>query len=271
MTTSEFDVQFDVLFNNITSNQAPGLNAYEKSVFLTKAEMQFVHEYFNPLLDGAGGGFDGSPKRQIDFSSITITESLSDLGSPSNYNRIHPNSFIFKISQGGAGLHFNQTAILNEFVTVVKVIDGVNHYETLTVKPLSFTEYQRVMLKPYKYPPKGMAWRVLNNGEYAEVISPALIGGTVTYNIRYVKKPGPIILEPRLDELMVSIDGIGYGDGVTYTWSSVNPTGTSTIRECELPEEIHQEILERAVTLAKMAWQGTTMTQTALAVEASKK
>lgn len=252
MTTTEFDTEFDVLYNNITSNQAPGLNAYEKSVFLTKAEMQFLYEYFNPLLDSAGGGFDGSPKRQIDFSSIIITESLSDLGSPSNYHRIHPNSFIFKISQGGDGLHFNQIAILNEFVTVVKVINNVNRYDNLTVKPLSFTEYQRVMLKPYKYPPKGMAWRILNNGEYAEVISPALIGGTVTYNIRYVRRPGPIILED-LSNLDVSIEN------------------TTAITQCELPEEIHHEILERAVTLAKMAWQGSTMTQTGMAIEALKR
>ena len=37
MTVEEMDNMFDVLYNNITSNQAPGLNAYEKSVFLTKA------------------------------------------------------------------------------------------------------------------------------------------------------------------------------------------------------------------------------------------
>ena len=38
MTLAEFSDQFDVLYNNITSNQAPGLNEYEKSVVLTKAE-----------------------------------------------------------------------------------------------------------------------------------------------------------------------------------------------------------------------------------------
>ena len=37
MKSEEFNNQFDVLYNNITSNQAPGLNEYEKSVFLTKA------------------------------------------------------------------------------------------------------------------------------------------------------------------------------------------------------------------------------------------
>lgn len=37
MTLQEFSDEFDVLYNNIMSNQAPGLDEYEKSVFLTKA------------------------------------------------------------------------------------------------------------------------------------------------------------------------------------------------------------------------------------------
>jgi hypothetical protein len=63
MTLQEFSDQFDVLYNSITSNQAPGLNEYEKSVFLTKGEKQLVREYFNKRVDGVGGGFDGSEKR----------------------------------------------------------------------------------------------------------------------------------------------------------------------------------------------------------------
>ena len=46
MTSEEFSNQFDVLYNNITSNQAPGLNEYEKSVFLTKAQSEIVKNYF---------------------------------------------------------------------------------------------------------------------------------------------------------------------------------------------------------------------------------
>lgn len=48
MTLQEFDNEFDVLYNNITSNQAPGLDAYEKSVFLTKAQDEILKAYFNP-------------------------------------------------------------------------------------------------------------------------------------------------------------------------------------------------------------------------------
>ena len=63
MNIPEFSTEFDVLFNNITSNQAPGLNEYEKSVFLTKAQSQLINEYFNNRTDGVGGGFDGSQRR----------------------------------------------------------------------------------------------------------------------------------------------------------------------------------------------------------------
>ena len=44
----EFSNEFDVLYNNIMSNAAPGLNEYEKSVFLTKGQEEIVKNYFNP-------------------------------------------------------------------------------------------------------------------------------------------------------------------------------------------------------------------------------
>ena len=37
MTNKEMSDLFDALYNNITSNQAPGINEFDKSVFLTKA------------------------------------------------------------------------------------------------------------------------------------------------------------------------------------------------------------------------------------------
>jgi hypothetical protein len=42
MTTKEFKREFDILYNNIMSDQAPSIDAYEKSVFLTKAQEEIV-------------------------------------------------------------------------------------------------------------------------------------------------------------------------------------------------------------------------------------
>jgi hypothetical protein len=52
MDSTEFSNQFDLLYNNITSNQAPGLSEYEKSVFLTKAQDEIVKNYFSPQSKG---------------------------------------------------------------------------------------------------------------------------------------------------------------------------------------------------------------------------
>ena len=70
MTVQEFSDEFDVLYNNIMSNQAPGLDEYEKSVFLTKAQYEVIKNYFNPKSNPKQEGFDDSPKRQIDFSKL---------------------------------------------------------------------------------------------------------------------------------------------------------------------------------------------------------
>ena len=67
---NEFSNEFNVLYNNITSNQAPGLDEYEKSVFLTKAQDEIVKAYFNPKTNKVQEGFDGNERRQIDFSMI---------------------------------------------------------------------------------------------------------------------------------------------------------------------------------------------------------
>ena len=51
MTLQELSVEFDILFNNISSNQAPGLSEYEKSVFLTQAMEAVILD----LYKGTGG------------------------------------------------------------------------------------------------------------------------------------------------------------------------------------------------------------------------
>ena len=97
MTTQEFSNEFEVLYNNIMSNQAPGLDEYEKSIFLTKAQEELVRDYFNSRNVKNAQGFDDNQKRQYDFStllsSITLPDfidtyrALSELGSVT-YNTI---------------------------------------------------------------------------------------------------------------------------------------------------------------------------------------
>lgn len=242
MNTKEFSAQFDVLFNNITSNQAPGLNEFEKTVFLTKAQSQLINEYFNIRTDGIGGGFDGSQRRQYDFSSLILTEEL-DIIEGTEIDHIDERSKIVEFPE-------------KYFLSVNEAVkDGTYQYSVI---PLSYAEYQRLMLKPYAFPVKKAVWRLINskspNGKvYAELIG-KFNADNAKFVIRYIQKPTPIILED-LHAL--------YGEDITVE-------GEWRETPCILPEETHQEILERAVTLAKIAWQGGTMTQAAAQQNNSK-
>lgn len=70
MTCEEFSNEFDILYNNVMSNQAPGLDEYEKSVFLTRAQDDIVKRYFTPKGNKDFEGFDSSLKRNVDFSTL---------------------------------------------------------------------------------------------------------------------------------------------------------------------------------------------------------
>ena len=181
MTTQDFSNQWDVLWNNVTSNQAPGLNEYEKSVFLTKAQNQLVTEYFNNRVDQVGGGFDGSQKRQYDFSSLIKT---AELGQVSNadigkLNKIDKRSLCYSFP-------------LDYFLSVNEMLSDSKYQ--YNVMPLSYDEYARLMLKPYAYPVKKGAWRLLTgklpykvaSDEYGNTIK--TVSGTVTgLSIGYAK------------------------------------------------------------------------------------
>lgn len=245
MTSAEFDTEFDVLYNNITSNQAPGLNRYEKSVFLTKAQSQLLSEYFSHNVDSIERGFDSGQRRQHDFSSLMVSAVIyPDQSTPEFDSRAtvytFPEDYLYIVNEQ---LEYEIAGEGGE------VIDRIYY----TITPLSYAEYSRLMSKPYKFPPKQHAWRLMTNANnIVEVVcrEPANFN-QCNYKIRYIKKPAPIVLED-LTAMGLSIDGMDIES------------------QCELPESIHHEILERAVTLAKIAWAGATMTQTAVAAQSKQ-
>lgn len=232
MTNSELSNEFDVLYNNITSNQAPGLNEYEKSVFLTKSQDETVKSYFNPRLNKSQDGFDGNEKRQIDFSMIMRTKSYSTFADA---------TFDDKPNTKKVSLDSDIMMLINEFADVMR---GENVIR-LTVVPLDYREYSRLMSKPYKRPLHYQAWRLIDNSGSSNTAE-LIIGPTDTllkYSIRYIKRPRAIILTDL--------------DGVTID-------GNSKEQTCELDPILHQEILQRAVELAKAAYVGDLQSQITL-------
>lgn len=328
MTNEEFSNEFDVLYNSITSNQAPGLDEYEKSVFLTKAQYQVLKGYLTSRGNTHQEGFDESRKRQIDFSQL--------------YRVADPEQITPDCKFDNRSLCYRAPKDL--FIPInEKVSSSTKNY---VVEPISFAEYDRLMSKPYQYPVKRHVWRLMTNqtpgilwtpsgsqqGKTVRLVNPTnktvildiriisnsetastvridtedtvtliinrpvgylstllnspdpvkdilmtvvgnsvedffslyintsevvkvlpdnfnieLIGripDDVKYTIRYIKKPAPIIIENLPENL--SIEGV------------------STKSECELDEELHSEILQRAVELAKAAYTGDLQSQIAL-------
>lgn len=233
MTTQEFSDQFDVLYNNIMSNQAPGLDEYEKSVFLTKAQYEIIKNYFNPKSNKNQEGFDDSPKRQIDFSNLMAAKKQTTaVTTPTTYVKFDSRSVLYEMPSDIL-FALNETAIVTENLKT----------RLITIVPISFEEYARILSKPYKQPLKNQGWRLLNTGmngttqaRISEII--VKVGATLSdYTIRYVRRPKPIILTT-LTETNVSLDGL------------------TAITECELDPILHPEILQRAVELAKNAYGG---------------
>ena len=117
------------------------------------------------------------------------------------------------------------------------------------VIPITLAEYQRLMSRPSGDPLKKQVWKLMGNSTSGngsiEIISHWKDSRTSSNKliIRYIRKPYPIILED-LSKQSLTING----ENNTYN----NGTGEA----CELAKELHPEILQRAVELAKVFYTG---------------
>lgn len=190
MTNEEFSNEFDVLYNNITSNQAPGLDEYEKSVLLTRAQEELVKAFFDTRTNKIQEGFDSSRKRQYDFSSLIKTSKMSYLGledieDGEFYNRIDSRSILF-------------TPPGDLFLTINEILEDMDGKQ-YTIVPISYTEYSRNMVKPYAYPPKRQIWRLISDNSLNTNIGVYLNQTATTPNVFVFKnintKPLDITVE----------------------------------------------------------------------------
>lgn len=235
MTLQEMSIEFDTAYNNIMSNAAPGFNEYEKSIFLTQAQLELVKNWFSGH-NTISMRYDSFTKRQTDFSSLmcllTTSENLLD-DAYIPHLMADVQKIVIVSSPERCLFPVNET---------VAIVDSIGISRVLQVIPIAFDEYQRLNMKPYSQPPKNGAWRMISSqGDDTPYMELAIgLNNTFSeYRMRYVKRPNPIIL----------VDLSTIADGLTVD-------GVSTATECELNEETHPEIVQRAVELAKASFQG---------------
>ena len=219
MTTQEFSNEFDILYNNIMSNSAPGLNEYEKSIFLTQAQEALVLDIY---------------RGKFDENSFESTEEVSDY-----INTLVRQSKITDTVEGN-GISTNSVfyQLPNDiwFITYESVILRANNLDRkngqeVIVKPITQDEYCSISKNPFRGANDRRVLRLLSDNK-AELISKYRIE---SYLIRYLSKPEPIILD-NLSTYRVTING------------------KSEITECKLNPAVHRILLNRAVQLAKSIW-----------------
>jgi len=224
MTTAEFKNEFNIHYNAIATQSAPSIDDYELSIYLTKAQLEVIKNYYDPASNRKLKGFENSEKRRVDLKELikeynTNTEINTTLG-------LTNDSKFYKIPDD---------VFLIVFESLKSNINNCGEKD-LTVVPKTHDEFNVQYGNPFKRPNKNKVWRLdiskINNDKVVELITPNTISN---YKIRYIKYPKPIIIS----NLSTTFPGEGL---------SIN--GFTNIQQCELDQEIHSEILDRAVELA---------------------
>lgn len=230
MTAEEFSREFDLLYNNIMSNAAPGIDDYEKSVFLTKAQEDVVTAIYD-------GSFENSERFReclntlvstIYYSKTDILKDVTNQVIPLGYNNFI--DILFPFPEDCLFIVYEHLNYNNNLVSVI---------------PTTHDALYRTLKNPFKRPDKNKAFRLnvqskkdgnANAENSLEIILQNQGHGLdqfENYFIRYIRKPQPIIL---YNDNNLSINGqLGIID-------SNNP--------CELHTMLHRVILEAAVKMA---------------------
>lgn len=275
MTTQEFSNSFDTLLNSYSIQPGFGegaskadvtLDEYEKSVLLTQAQDLVVKSYFYSNQNSQGQGFDDSERRQVDFSSLIKTATLTK--SEDQESVFDDRGIIYQMPKktvkqlipttdpeydqeaGGQQYRYidvddttDVLFILNEKLVVTEG-DPVTKKENYVIVPLNYKEYDREMSKAYAQPLKKQAWRLFQNSQTGFDVQSELIpiwdisdaatadSPTITlvYKIRYVKRPDPIVL-------------VDLPNGLTID-------GFHEVTQCTLNPIVHMDILNKAVEIA---------------------
>lgn len=228
MTTADFSNGFDVLLNSYSRVGAFGdsmpdirLDEYEKSLFMTQAQEDEVRSLYTGK-NVYGEGFEKTEETRRYLSTLVKEAEIEPLDEEDDHVTLP------------AGLSSNSQffALPDDlwFITYEAVnVTGktCNQSEPLEVIPVRQDEYHKIKKNPFRGTNDRRALRLDLSGGNIEVISKYSIA---TYYVRYLRKLNPIVLT-------------ALEDGVTIN-------NVSTVTACELPDILHQRILERAVMLA---------------------
>ena len=243
MTAEQFSAEFDQLYNNITSNKAPGLDEYEKSVFLTQAQELVVKD----LYSGNTGPYEITEEVTEYLNSITKQKVFDLPTDVPNDDALGLFTHEYQIPQYDWSDSDSSDSTEHEPISYESPIWYIIYEQAFIegdedcdkgsralVIPTKHNDLYKAADNPFRKPDRFNVLRVLYNNNI-ELYSNEPIS---KYLMRYVEEPAKIVLYS---------DGIssqGYPEG----WNIAQAT-------CKLPSSLHRVILLKAVQLAKAVWQ----------------
>ena len=187
MTNQEFRTHFDISYNAIASMSSPGIDDFELSVYLTTAQLELIKNYYDPLSNRKQKGFEATEKRRRDLNQLIKDYKTTD--TISNSFNIDSEAKFYIVPN-------DLFLIVNEKAKITS--EDCYNNKTLTIKPVSYDEYNIQIDNPFEKPNEKIAWRLdlsnVNGVKVVEIISPYNISGSLEYQIRYIKYPKPIII-----------------------------------------------------------------------------
>ena len=219
MDTQNFSSQFDVIANAMYRNSPQyaveiplSFNEYEKSVFLTNAQREFITDVYSK------GSFEAS-EEMTEYVDVLITQEV--LKPATVEDKLREDSYMFQLPPDLWFLTYEQAIIKDSSLEC-----GDSDERTVDVIPVTQDHLFRTSESPFRGSNERRVLR-LRIQDYSELISKYPV---ISYIIRYIRAPKPIILAQLPDGL--DIEGI------------------KDVTECELNSVVHKEILDRAVRMA---------------------
>jgi len=225
MTTKEFKNEFNIHYNAIASNSAPSIDDYELSVYLTKAQLEIIKDYYNSLGNKYKKGFESTEKRRVDLKELI--KDYKSTTKITSVNSIVDGSQFFKIPN-------DVFLILYESVKVDS--DDCFDGNSINVFVKTHDEFNTQISNPFKKHDKKHVWRLdystIGANKVVELISNYKLS---QYQLRYLMYPSPIIVS----DLNTGFPG-----------ENLSIDGFTNMQQCLLDKEIHREVLDRAIELA---------------------
>lgn len=216
MTGTEMEQEFLILYDKVTSFDAPGYTPLEISVFLTKAQERVVLRNIRSLGNKYQEGFEESEIRRKELNELVRGVTIV---TPSTVqNGVVPNGEYFDLPADF------MIAISEEITTASS--SSCNNGKRLMVKPVTHDEIAINRNNPFKKPSiLRYVWRLDHSGDKHELVTDASFS-VAEYHLRYLKTLTPIVI------------GTDVVDGAT------GPL------DCELNSIMHKQIIDEAVKIA---------------------